>query len=279
MVKNEVVRLFERKDIMKKNIGMCVGHKNFDTLRKIRNIGYDFVEFNFSALRNESESFIKECADLLKELNMPCISMNCLLLGDFVLIGDDRDHSKVREHVEETLEKIQPLGTKTFVMGSGKARSVPDGYSREKAMEQIESLFCDVLAPAAKKYDSVIAIEELRKEECNIFVTCREVMEFIKKIDNPNVKLLIDYYHAMLGGDTLEEIASYKGYISHVHIASPLNGRIVPQPTDTEDYKGFFDALDKAEYTRANISLEGNWDNRFDELAKISHDYLRSIGI
>jgi len=262
---------------MRKNIGMCIGHKEFDKLKTIKNLGYDFVEFNFSALRNEEESVIKECADLLCELNMPCVSMNCLLIGDFTLIGDNADHSKVREHVEATLEKIQPFGTKNFVMGSGRARSVPEGYSREKAMEQLESLFVDVLAPAAKKYDSVIAIEELRKEECNIFVTCREVMKFIKNINVPNVKLLIDYYHAMLGGDTLEEIASYKGYINHVHIASPLNNRIMPQPTDTEDYKAFFEALDKAEYTSGNISLEGDWDNRFDELAPVSLNYLRSL--
>lgn len=263
---------------MKKNIGVCTAFDDFERIKKIHDIGYDFVEFSFSSFKDAKESVIRECADLLHELNLPCVSMNGLIVGNFSLTGDNTNHEEAKEHVESILEKVQPFGTKTFVMGSGAARRVPDGYSKEKAMEQLERFFVDVLSPAAKKYDAVIAIEELRKEETNIFNTCRDVVSFLKGIDTPNIKLLVDYYHAMLGGDTLEELASYKGYISHVHIASPSNARIMPQPTDSDDYKAFFKALDEAGYDKANISLEGSWDDRFDELAPISLEYLRSIG-
>lgn len=262
---------------MKKNIGICAGCSDFDSIRRLKETGFDFVESNFSEFAKTEQSVIDEYADLLKELKMPCVSMNCLIVGDFVMVGEKADHGKIREHVESTLEKVKKLGTKNFVMGSGRARSVPDGYSREKALDQLRELIGNVLAPAAAKYGAVIAIEELRKEECNIFVTCKETVQFIKELNVPNVKLLVDYYHSMLGGDTLEEIATYGDYISHVHIASPSNKRLIPMPGDGDDYGAFFAALDKAGYKAGNISLEGSsgepcWENR-----KKSLEYLRTL--
>ena len=103
-------------------------------------------------------------------------------------------------------------------------------------------------------------------------------METIRKINHPNLTLLVDYYHAMLGGDTFEEIASYKDKITHVHIASPLHERHVPMAGDGEDYQGFFDALRKANYKAMNISLEGGFGGKdVIETAKASFEYLKTF--
>ncbi len=262
---------------MKMNIGICADLNGFDRIRKIKEVGYDFVELGFSKLAKVEQSEIDEYAGLLDELKMPCVSMNGLIIGDFAMVGDKADHSKIAEHVESTLEKVKSLGTKNFVMGSGAARSVPEGYSREKAMEQLKSLVADTLSPIMAKYDAYLSIEELRKEECNVFVTCKETVEFIKEINIPNVKLLVDYYHAMLGGDTLEEIATYGDYISHVHIASPSNNRSIPMPNDGDDYGAFFKALDKAGYKAANISLEGSIGENYFEKIQKSLAYLKTV--
>ncbi len=262
---------------MKKNIGICVGITDFKDIRNIKETGFDFVETSFSELAKTEQSVIDESADLLKELGLPCISMNGLIVGDFAMVGEKADHAKIKEHIESTLEKVKKLGTKNFVMGSGRARSVPEGYPREKALEQLRELIGDVLAPAAAKYGAVIAIEELRKEECNMFVTCKETVQFIKELGVPNVKLLVDYYHAMLGGDTLDEIASYGDYISHVHIASPSNKRMIPLPCDGDDYGAFFAALDNAGYKAGNISLEGSAGDNRNKNLKTSLEYLRTL--
>ena len=85
------------------------------------------METSFSELAKTEQSVIDESADLLKELGLPCISMNGLIVGDFAMVGEKADHAKIKEHIESTLEKVKKLGTKNFVMGRGKARSVPEG--------------------------------------------------------------------------------------------------------------------------------------------------------
>ncbi len=263
---------------MKMNIGICTsGVTDEKNIRRIKEIGYDFVEAGFSDLSVLPKSRIDEFADLLRELKMPCVSMNGLIVGDFVITGENADHLKIADHIESTMYKLKELGCKNFVLGSGKARSVPEGFSREKAMEQIQSLIADTIMPVMRKYNAVLAIEELRKEECNVFKNCRETVEFIKQLGFCDVKLLVDYYHAILGGDTHSEISTYKGLISHVHIASPKNNRLIPQKGDGEDYKGFFDALDKAQYIEANISLEGAKTEDYYGCITSSLEYLRSI--
>ena len=260
------------------NIGVCAPFNDYKRMTALKEAGADFFEFSFSALGNATDEQFKESLAFVKELGLPVVSMNGLLVGDFRMTGDNTNHDVIAEFVEKTLERAVQYGTRNFVIGSGKARSVPEGFPEEKAREQLESLFVDKLLPIFAKYDSYLSIEELRKEECNIFVTCRETMETIRKINHPNLTLLVDYYHAMLGGDTFEEIASYKGKITHVHIASPLHERHVPMPGDGEDYQGFFDALKKADYKAANISLEGNYGGKdVAETAKTSIAYLKTF--
>lgn len=77
----------------------------------------------------------------------------------------------------------------------------------------------------------------------------------IRRVNLPNVKLLVDYYHAILGGDTLEELASYGDNIVHVHIASPKNNRAVPNENDYDDCVEFFRMLKKIGY-KGVISVE-----------------------
>lgn len=260
------------------NIGICTSFNDYKKMTALKEVGADFFEFGFSTLGKATDEEFKESLAFVKDLGLPVVSMNGLLVGDFRMTGEDTNHDVIADFVDKTLERAVQYGTRNFVIGSGKARSVPEGFSEEKAREQLESLFVDKLLPVFARYDAYLSIEELRKEECNIFVTCRETMETIRKINHPNLTLLVDYYHAMLGGDTFEEIASYKGKITHVHIASPLHERHVPMPGDGEDYAGFFEALKKADYKAKNISLEGGFGGKdLVETAKISFEYLKSF--
>ena len=88
-------------------------------------------------------------------------------------------------------------------------------------------------------------------------------MEVIRAVDAPEVRLMVDYYHAMLGGDRLEEIASYGDMIRHVHIASVRNKRHFPMIDDVGDCRGFFAALKAAGYTGC-VSLEGSDGGNFE---------------
>ncbi len=137
----------------------------------------------------------------------------------------------------------------------------------------------DLVVPVVKQYDITIGIEELRAQETNIINTCAEACEYIEAINDSHIRLLVDLYHVAIMGTPVEELRKYKGYVSHVHIASPTNGRIYPLPTDGDDalYRQFYQILDEIGYEAKNISLEGSCGDDFEGNIAKSIVYLKSL--
>ena len=241
----------------------CIGLESLARLEILKKHGYEAYETGFSALTNAPDEKIAALAEKSRELGMPCVSHNGMFLGDIGLLSGREVYSKVDEYLDKTFEKAKPLGSPIIVLGSGKAREIPEGMSTAEAKERFEALLSDVIAPSAKRHGVTIAIEELRREECNFINNCREAMEIIRDVNKPEIQLLIDYYHSMLGGDKLPELASYGSAIRHVHIASPKNARKFPNIDDIGDCRGFFAALKLAGYDGA-ISLEGSDGGNFE---------------
>ena len=241
----------------------CIGLESLARLEILKKHGYEAYETGFSALTNAPDEKIAALAEKSRELGMPCVSHNGMFPGDIGLLSGREVYSKVDEYLDKTFEKAKPLGSPIVVLGSGKAREIPEGMSTDEAKERFEALLSDVIAPSAKRHGVTIAIEELRREECNFINNCREAMEIIRDVNKPEIQLLIDYYHSMLGGDKLPELASYGSAIRHVHIASPKNARKFPNIDDIGDCRGFFAALKLAGYDGA-ISLEGSDGGNFE---------------
>ena len=59
-------------------------------------------------------------------------------------------HDDILKFGETAFRRAQMAGVKTIVFGSGGARAIPDGFSREEAKQQFISI-CKQLAPFAKE--------------------------------------------------------------------------------------------------------------------------------
>ncbi|MGN1128122.1 MAG: sugar phosphate isomerase/epimerase family protein [Candidatus Flemingiibacterium sp.] len=243
-----------------------IGLESLDRLAILKKHGYAAYETGFSALTNAPEEKIAALAEKARELGMTCVSHNGMFPSDIPLLGGREIYSRVEDYLGKTIEKARPLGSPTIVLGSGKAREMPEGMSREEAKERFEALLCDVVAPFAKRNGVVVAIEELRREECNFINNCREAMEIIRDVSRPEIQLLVDYYHSTLGGDKLTDIVGFGSAIRHVHIASPKNQRRFPNIDDVGDCRSFFSALRAAGYSGA-VSLEGSDGGNFESAA------------
>lgn len=264
---------------MKFNYGVCIGVKDIKKIETLASLGYDFVETGFASLSASSDDEIDELARALEANGLKCASCNGFIPGELKTVGPDRDDAKLKEYLKSTFERTAKLGFRSVIFGSGGSRKIPDGYPRERAKEDILHFLSDLALPEAKKYGVVIGIEELNDKETNVINTCGEAMEYVREIDDPNLRLLVDLYHVILMGDTAASIRNYKGYVSHVHIASPTNKRIFPLPTDGDDavYREFFRALDDIGYEARNISLEGNTGGDFTAAVSASLPYLKSL--
>jgi sugar phosphate isomerase/epimerase len=140
-----------------------------------------------------------------------------------------------------------------LVFGSGGARNVPDGFDRATADEQIVN-FARMTADVARDNGVTVAIEPLNRGECNIVHTLVEAAAIARRIDHPNLCVLLDTYHLWLENEPLENVAAAAPLIAHVHV-SDLENRTPPGESGTSDYRPIFRLLKGAGYD-ALMSVE-----------------------
>lgn len=239
-------------------LGVCRGADSFEQFACIKKAGFDYVEVSFSGLYYIEEEKYKLFLKALSELNFPCEAANCFIPGEFKLVGDSVDYDALSKYLEFTFERAQRAGIKVVVFGSGGARSYEDGFSPEKAYEQLVYFTRNYASPAAKKYGCRIAIEPLRFEESKQIHTVADGVKLALDSTCDNVRGLADIYHVYHNNDSIEGIASFKNMVIHGHISNPFD-RYYPLDDNEYDYSVFLRAMRDAGCERC--SVEGRTDD------------------
>lgn len=243
--------------------GMCLGIGEPERVSVVKNAGYDYIECGFAGLSQESDEIFDAFAAALSENGIRCEAANGFFPGNFKLLGPEKDEALLRAYVEKGMERGSRIGLKTVVLGSGRARDIPEGMDFKTAFNEIAATIRDVAAPIAEKYDIDIAVEPLRAAESTIIHTVTEGVMLAAAAGRANVYGLADLYHMAGSGDTADDVRALAGCIRHSHIANPgeRDGkvRMFPCEADEYDYRSFLAALTEAGCTRC--SVEGRCDD------------------
>ena len=242
--------------------GVC---SSVDNVPRLKALGYDYIEANFSNVVKMTDEEYNEWAKKVMESGFKVETCNCFFPGNVILTGPDADISFVHDYVELGMSRVKPLGCEIVVLGSGKARNIPEGFDRETGIEQ----FCDVLKIAgdvAAKYGIKIVIEPLNaKKETNLVNTVQDCLDIIKRAGHPNIFALADFYHVFMSGESLDAIINAKELLAHTHLARANEDRCMPTTDeDFEQCKIWAEALKQNGYT-GRMSLEGSFKPEFNE--------------
>jgi len=157
------------------------------------------------------------------------------------------------------------------VWGSAGSRHVPEGFSREQALDQIAA-FLKMAGEVARRSHVIIAIEPLRRQESNILNTGAEAMEMVRRVKHPNIRMIIDYFHLREENEDPRIIEIGRREIVHLHFANP-HGRAWPHDLGEDDhYAAFFGYLRKTGYS-GGISIEGQ--GSFEKDGSASWEFFR----
>lgn len=256
-------------------IGFSSKFPDREKLEWIKAAGFDYVEIALKVLA-ESDAAVTEqfCKDL-KEVGIPCESVNQLFPNGLALCGDECDPQAIAEYLEIAFSRAKAAGVKVAVFGSGGARKAPEGC--DNAEQQLAALCRNVVEPAAAKYDILVVMEPLNVNDTNTLNTVAQMAEFVRALGCPHIKGLADTYHMAVNGENYADIAQFGTDAQHMHIANP-EGRKWPQKTDAHDYSGFFAALREIGYT-GRLTIEANALKTADqrELLAASAAYLREV--
>lgn len=236
-----------------------------ESAKLLSNLGYDYIECKVGSLLKprESDSAFREALALIHDADIPCSVVNMFLPFDLKITGHQVDEAALCKYVANTIERAEIAGVEVVVFGSGWARSVPEGFDREIARQQIVD-FSRMVGPIAHDHQVTVVLEPLNLKECNIMNTVQECASLVREVGHPGLQLLADAYHMLIDSDSFTGIVDNGDLLKHTHIAT-IPARRAPggEPCD---FAPFFKALKEAGYD-SRLSVEAKMDDPETELA------------
>lgn len=231
-------------------LGICTDIAN---IAIVESCGYDYMETGLSRLAEMTEEEYQQAVRLVDAAGIRVEACNGMLPASVRVTGPDVSVQKIHEYLEHAFARARRLGCEVVVFGSSGARMVPDGFPFDVAWRQIGN-FLRIAQGHALDYDITIAIEPLRRGECNIMNMVSEAVLISSLMQLSNVKALGDTYHMAMCSEPLSALTNAGSMLAHVHTANSL-GRILPKEGDGENYEGIFRALKAGGYDK-RISCE-----------------------
>jgi len=140
------------------------------------------------------------------------------------------------------------------VLGSGAARRIPEGASRDDARRQF-ARSVSIAREIAAAHDLEVILEPLHRGETDQINSLAEAVEFLDEFGMGDIRVVADLFHIMLEHEPLDVVRELAGRVAHAHIAD--SGRTPPGQGDwplTE----FLQALRDGGY-RGRVSIECTW--------------------
>jgi sugar phosphate isomerase/epimerase len=228
--------------------------------------GYDYIELAVGTVKPKELDWdgLETLLAQLAEAGLPCDAWNCLLPGELKVTGPDVDLQAVSDYIDLAFIRISKLGGRIIVFGSGGARRIPEGWPRDEAEAQLRA-FLRLAASHAADHNLGIAIEPLRSAESNVINTVAEGLEYVRAVQSCRVQVLMDYYHLVEEGESLEVVQQAGNSLVHVHVATP-GSRKAPG-LEEYDFVPLMRALKESDY-KGRISIEGGWNDLAAEAAR-----------
>jgi len=246
--------------------GVCTGIENAETARAA---GFTFIEPTVRSLHGSKDFSVIQAAHAAAGLPTP--TFNVFVPGDLKITGPDVDLAKLQVYVAESLRRVSALGGSLVVFGSGGARNIPDGFSRDAAWQQLID-FLQMVADECEKTGVAIAIEPLNRKESNVLNSVAEGVALAQAVDRPSIRVLADLYHMEEDSEPTDTVVENAAWLTHVHVAD--SGRLSPG-TGSYPYAEFFGYLKSTGYS-GRIAVECKWQD-FEEEAGAAVAYLHKI--
>jgi D-psicose/D-tagatose/L-ribulose 3-epimerase len=238
--------------------GICTSPEHLPVLTEV---GYDYLEPALAPLLRPEQPENEVMPPLLERLSGASLlpeAWNVLLPGDLKVVGSAVDPDRQTRYVETGFARVAALGGKVVVFGSGGARGIPEGFSRETALRQIQE-FLQRAGDAAERNGITVVIEPLNTGECNVINSVGEAVILARAVAHPAVAVLSDLYHVDKESQSFDETQQAGPLLKHVHVAGAA-GRRAPNGDDAEHLTRYFRALKAGGY-QGRISVEGQWEN------------------
>jgi len=194
-------------------------------------MGYDALEVAPFTLADNpmliSDAQAREFRRIAQDAGLSISGLHWLLVapsGLSIVDASDAVRQRTLTVMQRLVELCALMGGSYLVHGSPKQRSVPEGSTREQALERATDCFAKV-AVTARDAGVVYCIEPLSTRETDLINTVAEAARIVDGIDSPGLKTMLDCSAAgQVEQEAIEVLLRRwmpSGHIAHVQVNDP----------------------------------------------------------
>ena len=248
--------------------GLCAG---LDKIAEVAALGFDYLEPPVNGTATLSEEDFEAKLAMVKEASIPCPAFNLLFPKTMQVLVPETTDDMIAEYLHTAMKRVQLLGGRVAVFGSGKSRNCPEGMTYGEAFRRLVEV-SRLTGEIAQQYGVVIVLEPLNRTETNMINSMAEGAALVAMVNHPNVQLLCDSFHVAKENEPFTDVVRLGG-VSHVHVATK-EGRRYPLEKDA-DLTALYEALKATNYD-GMISIEGKTDDMAQD-APVSIALLKNL--
>ncbi|MDO8588107.1 MAG: 5-keto-L-gluconate epimerase [Armatimonadota bacterium] len=187
-------------------------------VRDVARLGFEGVELH---VRNPKEVDLRFVRELIEQsgLAVSAIGTGQAYVDDHLSLCDP--DAGVRRRAAERLKDGIDFAAEfdaILIVGLIRGRTA-EGMSKDQALELIEDGLRSCLSTAQQKGVTVV-LEPINRYETDIINTVSEALDFVEKLDFPNLGLLVDTFHMNIEEPSIRgSLVSAGSRIAHVHTA------------------------------------------------------------
>ena len=217
-------------------------------IRRAAVAGADSIEISSMRLVREPESTRRMILQTAAEAGIRLSFTTGLPDGCDTSSEDPQERRRGVDFIAENIRLVREMGGHT-VGGVFHGRNYPQSTGRYALKERRLEHAAQALREAgriAADYGVILADEAVNRFESDMINTVGEELDFLARVDSPNVMALLDTFHMNIEEDDLPAaIRSAAGRIGHVHLAE--NNRKLPGNGHL-DWPAIMSALQEAGY-------------------------------
>lgn len=199
-------------------LGCCATTNDYSS---ILSMGYDYIELSGRQIMELSDEQFKKFLKKYQPDRLPCRGFNDYCSGAYPIIGPGSGSKETIKYARKLFQRGHALGISTVGIGAPAARKLPEDYDRadaDREMSQFLHMICDIAA----EYQITVLLEAVHKYMCDYLTYTREVVDCVASLRIPNLAMVLDYYHAMVMNEDLDDFGYAMPYVRHLHISTNL---------------------------------------------------------
>lgn len=188
---------------------------------KVADLGFDVLEVNAGTIATMSSDERKKLKDHADKRQIGLSFCIGLPVAFDVAAEDDQTRQRGIRYLGEITRGIGEMGGGRLsgIIYSCWPSLMPEGISDKQPFLDRSVASIKEAIKVAEDNNVVFNMEVVNRFEQYLLNTAQEAVDYVKRIDSPNAKILLDTYHMNIEEDTFADAIETAGnYLGHIHL-------------------------------------------------------------